>query len=117
VGEETAKRVNTQFLLRELDRVRVKGVAEALPIFEPIGERHEVSTQQTHVDQYAEALSLYRQRRFAEAAKVWEAVADLETEQAINPSRTMGERARRLAQRSSSDEWDMVWDLSGSKED
>jgi adenylate cyclase len=116
LGEETAKRVNIQFVLRELDRVRVKGVSEALAIFEPIGERCESSIQHTHVDQYAEALDLYRQRRFSEAAKIWESSAYLESEQASNPSKTMGERARRLAEHSFSGEWDAVWDLSGLKE-
>jgi adenylate cyclase len=116
LGEKTAERVKKQFLLRELDRVRVHGVTEALSIFEPVGTVLESSTEHPFVDQYSDALSLYRQRRFADAAKLWRHLANFENDQTTNPSRTMAERARLLEQHSFSGEWDTVWDFSQSKE-
>jgi class 3 adenylate cyclase len=115
LGAETAERVKTQFLIRELDRIRLKDVLQPLSVFEPLDGLLDSSAQQVDVDRYAEALSLYRKRRFVEAAEIWEAIGEHEVEQRTNPSRIMARRARLLVDGHFSDEGDLVWDVSAKQ--
>ena len=43
VGEETREKLKTEFVFRELDRVKVKGKDEAVAIYEPLGREGEPS--------------------------------------------------------------------------
>jgi adenylate cyclase len=62
VGENTRNTV-TDFVFRELDRVRVKGKEKPVAIFEPVGKEGEVSTSQlAEVALFHELLTRYRAR-------------------------------------------------------
>ena len=54
-------------LMREIDRVMVKGIDEGLPIYEPMNK---ASTKIAKT--YALALAKYRDREFDEAISIWE---------------------------------------------
>lgn len=66
VSEETVAAAGAGFEFREIDRVRVKGRAKAVAIFEPLGEDHHLSSAAAH--DFAAALAAYRAGRFEEAA-------------------------------------------------
>lgn len=58
-------------LFRPVDRVRVVGKDEALDIFEPVAPQAGCSPEQQQlVDEFTQALALYRQQRFIEAASL-----------------------------------------------
>ena len=76
VGEGTATAVRGLFALRELDLVRVKGKNRAVPVFELVGRAGQVKPDvEARMAAFAEALALYRARRFAEALRGFEANA------------------------------------------
>ena len=113
VGETTGRLVAGEILLREVDRVLVKGAAAPLRIFEPIAERaFATPEQQAGVERYAEALALYRARRFEDAAELWEKLAVEESSLGLtapaNPADAMARRARSFITHPPPDDWDAV---------
>jgi adenylate cyclase len=64
-GDET-KTAAPGFAWREVDRVRVKGRAQAVALWEPLGETLEAGAQ-AELARWHEALAHYRARRFIEA--------------------------------------------------
>jgi adenylate cyclase len=106
IGETTASLVADAFVLRELDRVKVKGRAQALRIFELVGRR-EASLphdQERMLRIYAAALEAYRQRRWEEAAKSFRQCQALWPDD--GPSRLMEERCRGYLTVPPSETWD-----------
>jgi adenylate cyclase len=106
IGEHTADLVATAFLLRQIDRVRVKGRQQALHIYELIGTIAAplpIARRQM-VDRYAAAMSAYRERRWAEAAALFEQCLALWPED--GPSRVMAERCRIYGGTSPPGDWD-----------
>jgi len=68
VGEAT-RRLASGIVFRELDRVRVKGKAEAVAIYQPLGLQGEVDAAvEAEANAFAAVLALYRDRRWDEAA-------------------------------------------------
>ena len=59
VGEATRSRVQ-DVVFREIDRVKVKGKAEAITIYEPLGLEGETSHDELHL--WSEVLHAYRAR-------------------------------------------------------
>ena len=116
LGEETARLVADDVLLRELDRVLVKGAAAPIRVYEPIAELSAATTeQQLAAKRYAEALALYRAMRFEEAAKIWDQLATPEPPNPlahaghpVNPPGVMAQRARELAASPPPADWDGV---------
>jgi adenylate cyclase len=80
--------------------VAVKGKAEPLQIFEPIGPDNAEFLET--FQRYDKALTLYRARRFADAALIWEEIGD-------GPSLVMAARAHIFTQTPPQEPWDGVW--------
>ncbi|MCX8085540.1 MAG: adenylate/guanylate cyclase domain-containing protein [Rhodocyclaceae bacterium] len=61
LGEGTREKLGQDFVLRELDRVRVKGKAEPVGIYEPLGRAGEVDAATlARLERWHEALAAYR---------------------------------------------------------
>ncbi len=117
VGARTAELAGTEFLMRELDWLLVKGAKEPMVIFEPIAARAAASPDQIEqAEKFAEALARYRAKRFEEAATIWEDLARNEGgidsagnapngTARSNPPLVMARRARGLIAHPPPDEW------------
>jgi len=70
ISETTAAQA-PEFFYRELDRVRVKGKAEPVTIFEPLGMRDELPINEVEdVKLFQKALELYREQKWDESEHV-----------------------------------------------
>ena len=102
VGEATARAAAGRFAFREIDLVRVKGRAGAVPVFELVG-RAGARVEPAFVD----ALAAYRRGEFAEARAQFAAMAD-------DPvAFTMAARCEVLAAMPPAAEWDGVYEQRG----
>ncbi len=116
VGPQTAKLVKNEFLMRELDTVRVKDVETPLTVFEPLVETGRATPDQIdRVHRYEEALALYRDMRFSDAIAIWTSLAQMDPTftgtqgEIINPPAVMAERAKTLAATPPDSTWNGVW--------
>ena len=123
IGPRTAELVKDEFLLRELDRIWVKGGQAPITVFEPLVERAKATSAQVdRTRRFADALAEYRALRFVDACAMWEALAREEHDAWGAPSGTgapqpgpaakMAERAREFAAHPPPDPWDGVWVLT-----
>lgn len=73
VNDDTRRAVADRFAFRPLGGVRVKGRQQAVQVFELLGRAHSVAPAElAYADAFAAAVSLYQQRRFAEALIAFE---------------------------------------------
>jgi adenylate cyclase len=100
ISGATAAQLNNRVKLREIDSVTVKGIAETLPIFEPLDR---ISPDMA--SSYARALVKYRSRDFAAAISIWQELED-------GPSQVMAKRAREYLENPPPDTWAGVWPAS-----
>ena len=109
LGPSTAAAVKDQVLLREIDRVAVKGRTEPLTIHEPLANKTGATPgHQTAAVTFAKALGHYRARRFDQAAEIWRGMADDD-----GPARIMAARALAYAAAPPPEDWDGVFVMSG----
>jgi len=73
IGEDTRAAIS-QIRCRELDRVRVKGRANPVTIFEPLSEASDAAVA-GEIAAWEQALQQYRERRFVDAAASLAALA------------------------------------------
>lgn len=111
IGDATASRVRSHYLLKEIDRVQVKGKSTPVTIFEPLCRLDE-ATPALHdiAARYEHALERYRARDFAIAAATWLGLASHTDEK--SPERTMAERAQRLELEPPPEDWSGVWRMT-----
>jgi len=104
IGETTAELVKEQMVLRPLEWVAVKGKSRAVLIHELVGRKGEVdeATLET-IAEYEAALTLYRERKFAEAAEAFEEAGPLRDGD-LAPA-LMAEQARAFAADPPPDDW------------
>ena len=110
VSEQTYGCVKEDFLWRELDLVRVKGKERPSAIYELLGRRGESGDDEELSRLFSRALSLYRERKFADAEGLFKAV--LERFPGDGPSEVYMERCsqyRASPPSPPSDAWDGVF--------
>ena len=100
-----------RFLVRELDRVRVKGKSEAVAIFELLAERPAPAEEEERARAYAAALALYRGRRFAEAEAAFRAL-DGACPGGDPPAAALAGRCHRLDSHGVAADWEPVETLT-----
>lgn len=69
ISEFTRKRLQRDFTLREVDRVRVKGKREAVSIFELRGSGQPAGSEAEFLELYQAGVTAYRHQQWAEAAR------------------------------------------------
>ncbi len=78
LGEQTASGLDHRFVLRELDRVRVKGKQDAVTIYELLGLAIDIAqSQREMVTLFAQALTAYRNRQWSVATALFRKALDL----------------------------------------
>jgi len=106
ISESTRKAIGDQFLVRELDGVRVKGKEKPVVIFEVMarkGSPDDTERNQLLAERFAEALRLYRMQKWDEALDIFTALED-------DPvSQIFAERCSHLKSEPPGDDWDGVW--------
>lgn len=109
LGPSTADAVKEQILLREIDKVEVKGRTEPLTIYQPLAGKTEATAADTAaVETFADALALYRARRFDQAAELWQSIGDGD-----GPAQVMALRALAYAADPPPTDWDGVFIMTG----
>jgi class 3 adenylate cyclase len=104
VSEETVREAHGAVVARELDLVRVKGRGHPVRVFELIGPAG--TPLPAHVTRYAEALALFRARRFDEAGALFAMSPE------DPPSRVFALRCQALKAAPPAEGWDGVHTLS-----
>ncbi|MCW6512582.1 adenylate/guanylate cyclase domain-containing protein [Lichenifustis flavocetrariae] len=103
IGDATRLKAGASFQVRELDRVAVYGRAEGMPLFEIVGTAEPGASTPAWILTYAEALELYRTRRFEAAVLAFERVVAMRGCDA--PSRVMIERCQAFLVSPPNSEW------------
>lgn len=107
VGENTAKRLDSKVVLRELDLVKVKGKEDAVTIFELVGFKDEMEQERLRlIDAYHSGLQHYRSKEWADAEKTFKEALSLFA--ADGPSLLYLERTRELLRYPPPPEWEYV---------
>ena len=76
ISQTTAELIGDSFILREVDRVQVKGKAQAAGIFEVIGEGEAAPKLTRFLDSFHQGLALYRERRWQESLAAFTAALE-----------------------------------------
>ena len=96
--------------VREIDRVVVAGHTHSEVIFEILGRKGELTSQQLSLrDSYLEGLAAYRERRWDDAHRALS--ASLETMPGDGPSTALLGRVESLRANPPSRDWDAAWHL------
>jgi adenylate cyclase len=77
ISQSTAELLGDSFILREVDRVRVKGKAQAASIFEMIGEGEPAPNLFRFLEAYHRGLALYREQRWPESQASFSAALEV----------------------------------------
>jgi adenylate cyclase len=77
ISASTAHALDGQFVLREVDLVQVKGKAQALTIFELLGEGTPGPDLAAFLEVYNQGLTFFRERRWQESAGAFTAALGL----------------------------------------
>lgn len=109
IGPETFKEINSIFVCRELDFVRVKGKKEALPIYELIDEISARSTLSDWLENYQQARRFYQSRDFNQAQLFFAKCVELKpTDQT---SQLFIQRCHEYILNPPASDWDGVYNL------
>jgi adenylate cyclase len=109
IGENTAGMIKDSFLLRELDRVRVKGKEIPVRLYELLGTSSTVLPEKTQqaFDYYAAGLEAYRSQRWEDAIDLFEKGQKLYSEDKSFQVMTL--RCRIYQREPPKGEWDGVF--------
>ncbi len=107
-GPEVPQAVGNEFVFRELDRVRVKGRGGSVQVYELLGTPEQSRLAAPAIAAYAQALALYRNREFPEAARALEAF--LAAHPGDLAAKKLLARLEIMAQNPPGPSWDGVYD-------
>ncbi len=114
IGPRTAELIEAEFLLCELDWIRVRGGQDPIAIFEPIVELTQATPEQiARARRFAEGLAHYRASRFVDALAIWDSLAqekDAKDGSQSGAAVRMAARAREFTERPPQGPWDAVWE-------
>jgi adenylate cyclase len=106
ISEFTYAKVKDVFAVRELDKMTVKGKEQPVTVYEVLAEKGQVDPAVAEtVRRFHEALAHYRERRFADAMRVFE------ENRGDAPSTLYIERCKHFLAEPPPAEWDGVWHM------
>ncbi|MGH9794888.1 MAG: CHASE2 domain-containing protein [Candidatus Acidiferrales bacterium] len=97
-----------EFLFRELDLIRVKGKQQPVAVFELMGYRGAAGRQSELAGRFADARTLYSQRKWESAAAAFE---QLDATFADRASRVLAQHCRRYLAHEPASDWDGVFTM------
>lgn len=101
ISEATYEQIDREkFLVRELDLITVKGKTKPIKIYELLGFSDHSEPEKIRL--YAEALSLYRSKKFSEAKSLFEKIGDI-------PSKKFIDRCDEFIANPPPEDWDTVY--------
>ena len=107
ISEATYLHVSSQFVCRELDKIRVKGKNLPVTIYELMDVAAEQSTYEPLLARFDEAMTAYRGQKWSEAAaKFVDILADFPKD---GPSKAFLERAVEFSENAPKGVWDGVY--------
>ena len=106
ISQATAEAVENGFILRDVDRVKVKGKAQASDIFEVMGEGEPDPELARFLTAYHQGLALYRQMRWPDSIAAFEKALEMQPDDA--PSRRYLALARKHEETPPHPEWQAV---------
>ena len=107
ISEATYLHVSSQFVCRELDKIRVKGKNLPVTIYELMDVAAEQSTYEPLLARFDEAMTAYRGQKWSEAAaKFVDILADFPKD---GPSKAFLERAVKFSENAPKGVWDGVY--------
>jgi class 3 adenylate cyclase len=110
VSEGTIAAAGKAVEVREIDRVVVAGHTHSEVIFEMLGRNGELTPQQLSLrDRYLEGLAAYRERRWDDAVRAFN--ASLEAMPGDGPSMTLLKRVEEFKLNPPSQDWDGSWHI------
>ncbi|MBN2306735.1 adenylate/guanylate cyclase domain-containing protein [Candidatus Peregrinibacteria bacterium] len=106
ISESTYEAVRDHMICREIDQIRVKGKHEPVKIYELICKKEDQTNEiNGRLHKYAEALMLYRSKRFADAQTHFELL------RGDGPSDLMILRCAEFMKNPPAEDWDGVWNF------
>lgn len=110
VSEPTYEAVKDKFIFREIDLIKVVGKSLTMKVYELMAEKENFSDIGGRLKEaYLKALSLYQERKFAEAKTAFEEA--LKIYQEDGPSKTYILRCEEFIKNPPKQDWDGVWEL------
>jgi len=106
ISQSTAALLGDAFILQEVDRVRVKGKAQAIGFFEVLGEGEAPPELARFLETYHRGLALYRERNWPESLAAFTAALELHPEDAS--VRRYLEQAQRYMESPPGPDWEAV---------
>lgn len=104
LSEAAAEAAGDGFLVRELDRVRVRGLAQALTLYELVTVQPAAPADRQRTVRYQAGLAAYRNREFVKAERLFASI--LEDLGEDGAARVMAERCRRFRAAAPPEGWD-----------
>lgn len=111
IGEDTQKILGDGFLIRELDRVKVKGKKKPTSVYELVGmvENEAARKRFELMKHYFEGLNYYREKSFADALHCFRRSVELSP--ADTPSHVYIDRINYFMQNPPDENWDGVFEM------
>jgi len=112
ISENTVKDLTREFVLREIDLIRVKGKDRPVAVYESLDFHTPDSFPrlQEMLGIYREGLAAYRKREWHKAMATFEAAAAISPDE--RPSRIYIDRCKHYIAHPPGDNWDGVWTLT-----
>ncbi|MES2964966.1 MAG: adenylate/guanylate cyclase domain-containing protein [Bdellovibrionota bacterium] len=108
LGDMTAQSAASQFEMREIDFIAVKGHTEAIAVYEPLGMKGSTSAETMKLrDVYSTALERYRKRLWDEAERGFDECLRIRT--ADGPATKMRERVQAFRVSPPPEGWNGAW--------
>lgn len=105
--QDTACRLDKQFVVRELDQVIVKGKASATTLYELVGRREDVTDdKRRQLQLFADGLGHYRRRQWAQAEATFKQLCELAEHD--GPACCFLNRLERIQHDGTAENWDGI---------